>query len=87
MSIRQNSVLSSLWISYFAHATCVKVISAGVEVLHPSDNKNVRMEMCHGCGNVPGKHLHFAQCRMCLKIDMVETGKCSRKCQELPDEK
>lgn len=27
----------------------------------------------------------FTQCRMCLKIDTVEMGKCSKKCQKLPE--
>lgn len=39
--------------------------------------------------NVPGNYLHFARHRTCLKIDIVEMLKCSKKvrCQKLPEEK
>ena len=52
----------------------------------PSDNKMFLWKPAMNV--VPGKYLRFTRCRTCLKIDMVEMLKCSKKmtCQKLPDE-
>jgi len=58
---RQNHLPTSLRISYyFAPASCAKAVSAGVEVLCPFQQQNVRMETCRECGKcaceIPSLH-------------------------------
>jgi len=55
----------------------------------PSNNKMFVWKPAANVVNVPAKYLRFTQRRTCLKTDMVEMLKCSKKMihQKVPDEK